>query len=122
MKVPRDLMNAANKGIADAQYQLAAMLATGDLGRKDIINAAKWYEKAATQGHPEAAYNLGLIYLLGELGRKNKRKGMALLKQAARLESWDAKRFLAEMNRKDSSGAEAAPKATRRPNSRSPRA
>jgi TPR repeat protein len=105
MATPRKLMNAANKGIADAQYQLAAMLATGDLGKKDIAKAAEWYAKAAAEGHPEATHHIGLIHLLGELGQSKKRKGTSLLKLAAELGSWDAQWFLAEMYRKGLFGA-----------------
>lgn len=93
-KFIRNLVNAAKRGNVDAQYQLAAMLATGDGAEKDLAAAAHWYEKAAAKKHPEALYNLGLMYILGEIGRPAVKKGMAMVKQAAGLGSWDAHWYL----------------------------
>lgn len=90
----RALANAARDGSPEAQYQLAAHLATGDGCEKDVLAAADCYAKAAAQRHPEAFYNLGLMYLLGEVGRKAPRKGFALIRQGADLGSWDAHWFL----------------------------
>ena len=92
----RKLNNAAASGNPDAQYQLAAMLATGDGCEKDTAAAADWYGKAAAQGHTEAMYNLGLMHLLEELPKSRKDRGQALLEKAAEAGSWDAQWFLAE--------------------------
>jgi TPR repeat protein len=93
----RSLVNAAKRGNVDAQYQLAAMLATGDRIEKDVAAAAHWYAKAAARNHPEALYNLGLMHILGEIGRPAVKKGMALIKRAAKLDSWDAHWYLAHV-------------------------
>jgi TPR repeat protein len=90
----RALVKAARDGSPEAQYHLAAYLATGDGCEKDVMAAADWYAKAAAQRHPEALYNLGLMHLLGEIGKKAPRKGFALIKQGADLGSWDAHWFL----------------------------
>lgn len=86
----RALTKTAREGSAEAQYHLAAYLATGDGCEKDVMAAADWYGKAAAQRHPEALYNLGLMHLLGEIGKKAPRKGFALIKQGAEFGSWDA--------------------------------
>jgi TPR repeat protein len=93
----RSLVNAAKRGNVDAQYQLAAMLASGDGIEKDVAAAAQWYAKAAAKNHPEALYNLGLMHILGEIGKPAVKKGMAMLKRAAKLDSWDAHWYLAHV-------------------------
>ena len=58
--------NAAKKGLAEAQYNLAIMYATGSAGVKhNAATAAKWHQKAAKQGLAEAQYNLGTMYGTG---------------------------------------------------------
>jgi TPR repeat protein len=99
-KVSRSLIGwikAAKRGSVHAQYQLAAMLASGDGAEKDLAAAAQWYAKAAAKNHPEALYNLGLMYILGEIGKPAVKKGMAMLKRAAKLDSWDAHWYLAHV-------------------------
>ena len=90
-------IKAAKRGSVHAQYQLAAMLASGDGAEKDLAAAAQWYAKAAAKNHPEALYNLGLMYILGEIGKPAVKKGMAMLKRAAKLDSWDAHWYLAHV-------------------------
>ena len=90
-------IKAAKRGSVHAQYQLAAMLASGDGAEKDLAAAAQWYAKAAAKNHPEALYNLGLMHILGEIGRPALKKGMAMLKRAAKLDSWDAHCYLAHV-------------------------
>jgi TPR repeat protein len=87
---------AAENGDANAQYQLAAILASGDGLEKDTEKAAYWYRKAAAKKHPEAMYNLGLMYLLGETKRGTREKGHACVQEAADLGSWDANWFLGQ--------------------------
>jgi TPR repeat protein len=88
---------AAKKGDVDAQYQLAAMMATGDGRPKDVAGAARWYKRAANQGHPEAAYNLGFMYLLGEGVKEDANVGLRFLKKAASGASWDALYLLGDL-------------------------
>jgi cell division septation protein DedD len=51
----------ADKGDADAQYNLGQAYMMGRGVVSDISIARTWYEKAAQQGHPQAAAHLGLI-------------------------------------------------------------
>ena len=90
-------IKAAKRGSVHAQYQLAAMLASGDGAEKDLAAAAQWYAKAAAKNHPEALYNLGIMHILGEIGRPAVKKGMAMVKRAAELGSWDAHWYLAQV-------------------------
>ncbi|HJR20241.1 MAG TPA: hypothetical protein VJ822_01370 [Dongiaceae bacterium] len=90
-------IRAAKRGSVHAQYQLAAMLASGDGAEKDLVAAAQWYAKAAAKNHPEALYNLGIMYVLGETGRPAVKKGLSMIKRAADLGSWDAHWYLAQV-------------------------
>ena len=56
----------AEKGQADAQYNVARMLQDGDGTAQDATAAARWFRKAAEQGDREARHYLALMYLRGE--------------------------------------------------------
>lgn len=69
----------ADRGDADAQYNLGQAYKMGRGVPADLSIAESWYEKAAQQGHPQAAANLGLI--LFQNGQKQ--KAIPWLKMAA---------------------------------------
>jgi TPR repeat protein len=52
----------AEKGNAEAQYNLGVMYAKGEGVPQDYAGAVKWYRLAAEQGYAEAQYNLGVMY------------------------------------------------------------
>ncbi|GAA6154136.1 tetratricopeptide repeat protein [Pseudoteredinibacter isoporae] len=79
----RDFFSAAEKGNANAQKDLAAMLASGSLGQVDNESAAYWYSKAAEQGLVDAKWNLGLMYVNGEGVEKSERFGLELIEKSA---------------------------------------
>lgn len=56
----------ANKGNAEAQYNLGIMHRAGRGVPRDINEAKKWYLLAAEQGHALAQFNLGWIYASGK--------------------------------------------------------
>ena len=56
----------ADKGSANAQFNLGAMYDNGDGVPEDDTEAAKWYLQAADQGHLNAQFNLGVMYENGE--------------------------------------------------------
>lgn len=56
----------AEKGSANAQFNLGAMYDSGDGVSEDDAEAAKWYQQAADQGHVSAQFNLGVMYANGE--------------------------------------------------------
>jgi len=56
---------AAERGDAEAQYNLALMHDRGIGVEKNAAEALKWYRKAAEQGYAKAQYNLGMMYYFG---------------------------------------------------------
>ncbi len=57
---------AAQAGLADAEFNVAAMYDSGRGVERDVAQAATWYARAATRGNQRAAYNLGQLYEAGE--------------------------------------------------------
>ena len=57
---------AAERGDAEAQYNLAVLYEQGRGYPQDLLQAAEWYRKAADQGFMQAQYNLGSLYADGE--------------------------------------------------------
>lgn len=64
------LLRSAESGCVQAQYSVAASLATGDWGerpgKQDLEAAVAWYRRAAEAGHAEAQYNLASMLAEGE--------------------------------------------------------
>jgi TPR repeat protein len=56
---------AADRGIANAAYNLGVLHHQGLGTKADLEKALTWYRKAAAMGHPEAQYNLGIAYIEG---------------------------------------------------------
>ncbi|MGQ0527203.1 MAG: tetratricopeptide repeat protein [Alphaproteobacteria bacterium] len=56
---------AAERGMANAQYNLGVMYHQGLGVEKDLKQAVNWYKAAAAQNHAEAQYNLGIAYIEG---------------------------------------------------------
>ncbi len=59
-------MEAAHRGLADAQFTIGNYLAKGFGTEKDVVQASAWYQLAATQGLALAQYALGRAYELGD--------------------------------------------------------
>jgi len=51
------LRSLANRGFAEAQFNLGWMYANGEGVPRDDAEAAKWYRRAAKLGHRQAIYN-----------------------------------------------------------------
>ena len=62
----REWKPLAERGIADAQYNLGLMYYFGRAVPKDDATAVKWYRKAADQGYAGAHFNLGFMYAEGQ--------------------------------------------------------
>ncbi len=56
------IRNEAERGKADAQYNLGLLYANGRGGPRDRAEGRKWLLKAATQGDADASFWLGLEY------------------------------------------------------------
>jgi len=55
----RWFLKAAEKGIADAQFNFGLILEEGRGVKQDLDSAEVWYSEAAQQGHEEAKLRLG---------------------------------------------------------------
>lgn len=64
------LLRSAQSGCVEAQYSVAASLATGDWGerpaKQDHEAAVAWYRRAAEAGHAAAQFNLASMLAEGE--------------------------------------------------------
>lgn len=61
------LLESAQKGDAEAQFELGKNYETGRIGLpKDLAQAEHWYRLAALQGDPFAEASLGLLYQFGK--------------------------------------------------------
>ena len=74
---------AAERGVAEAQFRLGYMYVLGEGAARDDKKAVKWYRQAAEQGYAEAQFNLGVMYLLGWGVAKDYKTAVKLYRQAA---------------------------------------
>jgi hypothetical protein len=56
---------AAERGNADAMFELSVLAYNGALGARDPDAAIRWCRAAGERGHARAAYNLGAFYAVG---------------------------------------------------------
>ncbi len=68
---PDELREAAAKGNARAQFEVAAIYGEGKALDQDFKSAAIWYERSAAQGFAPAGYRLGGLYENGQGVEKN---------------------------------------------------
>jgi len=73
----------AEKGSANAQFNLGAMYDSGEGVPGDAAEAAKWYHQAADQGHVNAQFNLGVMYANGEGVTENVAEAATWYRKAA---------------------------------------
>ena len=90
------LLERAEMGDAEAQYNLGDTYANGIGVTKDDEEAVKWYRKAAEQGHAEAQFSLGLMYAFGEGVAKDLEEAVKWYRKAAEQGLAEAKKFLKE--------------------------
>lgn len=84
------MREAADAGLAEAQFQMG-LLALGAFGNPpDMPGAVQWLEKAAAQQHAAARYQLGVLYLEGLGVPKTPLKAAELIGEAARQGNSDA--------------------------------
>lgn len=78
---------AAEQGLPQGQYTLAAMYREGQDGLgQDDKEAVVWYCKAANQGLAEAQHDLANMYLMGRGVMQNTREALAWYNKAAEQE------------------------------------
>jgi uncharacterized protein len=56
----------AERGDADAQYNIGWMYLNGYGLRVDDSHALEWWQRASEQGHIDASFSIGMLYSLGE--------------------------------------------------------
>lgn len=71
-------LKKAEKGDAEAQYQLAEMYAEAQGVEQDYTKSYHWAKKASEQGNPKAQYRLASIIYAGEAGQKNQPEALQL--------------------------------------------
>ncbi len=77
------LRGAAEKGDAQAQFNLGEMYRTGEGVAQDYKEAAAWFRKAADQGLAQAQYDLGVMYHEGKGVAKDRQEAVAWYRRAA---------------------------------------
>jgi TPR repeat protein len=90
----RELLAKAAETNAEAQYQLAMMLAEGTGGPQDDAGARALFEKAAAQNHAGALDMMGRFAQEGRGGPKDKDAAKSYYERAAALGDEDAKKAL----------------------------
>ena len=92
------IIDAADRGNSQAQYQLGIMYARGQGVENNPEKALYWYRKAAEQNNADALSTLGNIYKNGQLGvTKNTAEAFDFYLKAANLGHADAMSTLAYM-------------------------
>lgn len=79
------ILQRANSGEANAQFELGSCYAAGALGlKKDINEALKWLTLAAEQNHAKAQSYLGIILASGATGKRDIAKAQTWRELAAK--------------------------------------
>ena len=94
------LMNQAEDGDIDAQYDLGIRYYSGDGVEKDHAKAIKWFSMAAEQDDAQAQFNLGIMYGRGEGVGKDINTSMQWLKKAAEQGHAEAVKMLSKISGK----------------------
>jgi TPR repeat protein len=81
---------AADKGNADAQYNLGFMYVSEQGVQRDYAEAMSWYKKSAAQGNVRAMVNLGRMYAKAQGVPQDYRKAISLYEEAAAKDYPDA--------------------------------
>lgn len=89
------LKSKAEKGDAEAQYQLAKCYDEGNGTKKDLYKAFDWFEKAANNGHLGSRCAVGMCYEYGDGVQKNPSKAFMHYSIAAEDRSGKGKFYLA---------------------------
>ena len=77
------LLQAAEQGDPEAQYDLGEAYRRGEGVLRDDAEAARWYRMAAAQGHRNAQSSLGVAYAKGEGVRKDDAEAARWFQMAA---------------------------------------
>jgi len=81
----RFLTQAADRGLAVAQYRLGTLYERGQGVAVDSVKAMHWYELAASQGNRKAMHNLAVAYASGPTTKRNMTEAARWFAKAAAL-------------------------------------
>jgi len=76
-------LSLAERGIAEAQYNMGVVYETGDGVAQNFEKAVSWYRKASDQGHAKAQYNLGVCIYNGYGAEKDHEEAARLFRLSA---------------------------------------
>ena len=93
----REWMPLAERGDADAQYNVAQMYSKGDGVIQDDRQAVKWWLKAAKQNHTSAQYNIGVMYAEGRGIIQDYKEALKMFSKAAEKGDANAQSYLGVM-------------------------
>jgi hypothetical protein len=79
----REFRPLAERGVAEAQFNLGLMYRNGEGVPQDDAKALQWYRKAAEQGYADAQYNLGIMYGIGQRVPQDYSRAMKWYRKAA---------------------------------------
>jgi TPR repeat protein len=79
----QEYKTGAERGDAEAQFNLGFCYDVGRGVAKDAKEAARWYRKAAEQNYVPAQFNLGYCYANGQGLRKDREEAVAWYRKAA---------------------------------------
>src|SRR5512133_3055655 len=85
----------AERGDADAQFEIALVYAYGAAVPRNDLSSAQWMRKAAESGHPRAMANLGLMYQEGRGVPQDHKLALTWMEKSAELHDSDGEFFLA---------------------------
>jgi len=90
-KVRAEIRAGADKGDAEARYELGRAFFSGALGvAKDEAEAVKWFRKAAEQNVADAQFSLGVCYAIGQGVMKDDAEAVQWFRKAAEQNDADA--------------------------------
>ena len=70
--------------LSTEMFTLNVILETASGVRRDLREAAKWYQKAAIAGDPVASYNLGRCLAAGFGVRRNQKQAISWFRKASK--------------------------------------
>lgn len=83
-KAAKEFRKAAERGDANAQFNLGECYSLGLGVSKNDVEATEWYAKAAEQGHARAQCYLGGCYFYGKGKPKDEKKAIEWYSKAAK--------------------------------------
>jgi TPR repeat protein len=101
---------AAERGNAQAMWNLGVNHLGTKGGRRDPDQALHWLREAARRDHALASWALARLYLAGTLVDRDPREGVSLLERSARAGSRSAVETLISLYRDGTPGVEPDPK------------